>query len=90
MPLAGIWFDDDDPRSSLVVRIDNEAARRHTRPIASSPLEHATDVHLVCLAPQPYLDALSLVAGVRVVLTDSGGLPEEGRWRVREDQPIPL
>lgn len=43
-----------------------------------------------CLAPQPYLDTLSLVAGARVVLTDSGGLPEEGRWRAREDQPIPL
>jgi len=32
---------------------------------------------LVCLPPQPYLDSLALVAGARVVLTDSGGLQEE-------------
>jgi UDP-N-acetylglucosamine 2-epimerase (non-hydrolysing) len=32
---------------------------------------------LVCLAPQPYLDTIALVAGARVVLTDSGGLQEE-------------
>jgi UDP-N-acetylglucosamine 2-epimerase (non-hydrolysing) len=32
---------------------------------------------LVCLDPQPYLDALSLVAESVVVLTDSGGLQEE-------------
>src|SRR5262249_38148477 len=32
---------------------------------------------LLCLPPQPYLDMLALVAGARVVLTDSGGLQEE-------------
>jgi UDP-N-acetylglucosamine 2-epimerase (non-hydrolysing) len=32
---------------------------------------------LVCLGPQPYLDTLSLTAGARLVLTDSGGLQEE-------------
>jgi UDP-N-acetylglucosamine 2-epimerase (non-hydrolysing) len=32
---------------------------------------------LLCLAPQSYLDTLSLLAGARVVLTDSGGLQEE-------------
>jgi UDP-N-acetylglucosamine 2-epimerase (non-hydrolysing) len=32
---------------------------------------------LVCLPPQPYLDTIALVAGARVVLTDSGGLQEE-------------
>jgi len=32
---------------------------------------------LVCLGPQAYLDTLSLAAGARVVLTDSGGLQEE-------------
>ena len=33
--------------------------------------------HLLCLPPLPYLDTLALVAGARVVLTDSGGLQEE-------------
>jgi UDP-N-acetylglucosamine 2-epimerase (non-hydrolysing) len=32
---------------------------------------------LICLGPQAYLDTLSLAAGARVVLTDSGGLQEE-------------
>jgi UDP-N-acetylglucosamine 2-epimerase (non-hydrolysing) len=32
---------------------------------------------LICLAPLPYLDTISLVAEARVVLTDSGGLQEE-------------
>jgi UDP-N-acetylglucosamine 2-epimerase (non-hydrolysing) len=32
---------------------------------------------LVCLGPQSYVDSLSLTAGARVVLTDSGGLQEE-------------
>jgi UDP-N-acetylglucosamine 2-epimerase (non-hydrolysing) len=32
---------------------------------------------LLCLEPQPYLDTLSLLAGAKVVLTDSGGLQEE-------------
>jgi len=32
---------------------------------------------LICVAPLPYLDTISLVAGARVVLTDSGGLQEE-------------
>jgi UDP-N-acetylglucosamine 2-epimerase (non-hydrolysing) len=32
---------------------------------------------LLCLPAQPYLDTLALVAGARVVLTDSGGLQEE-------------
>jgi UDP-N-acetylglucosamine 2-epimerase (non-hydrolysing) len=32
---------------------------------------------LLCLGPQSYLDAIALVAGARVVLTDSGGLQEE-------------
>jgi UDP-N-acetylglucosamine 2-epimerase (non-hydrolysing) len=32
---------------------------------------------LVCLGPQPYRDAISLVADAAVVLTDSGGLQEE-------------
>jgi UDP-N-acetylglucosamine 2-epimerase (non-hydrolysing) len=32
---------------------------------------------LLCLEPLPYLDTLSLLAGARVVLTDSGGLQEE-------------
>ncbi len=32
---------------------------------------------LVCVGPLPYLDSLSLVAGAKVILTDSGGLQEE-------------
>lgn len=32
---------------------------------------------LICLGPLAYLDTLSLAAGARVVLTDSGGLQEE-------------
>ena len=32
---------------------------------------------LHCVPPQPYLDALSLAAGARLIVTDSGGLQEE-------------
>ncbi len=32
---------------------------------------------LICLRPQPYLEALSLAAGAAILLTDSGGLQEE-------------
>jgi UDP-N-acetylglucosamine 2-epimerase (non-hydrolysing) len=32
---------------------------------------------LICLPPQPYLDMLSLTAGARLVVTDSGGVQEE-------------
>jgi UDP-N-acetylglucosamine 2-epimerase (non-hydrolysing) len=32
---------------------------------------------LICVGPQPYLDALSLMADAKVVLTDSGGMQEE-------------
>ena len=32
---------------------------------------------LVCLGPQPYLDALALASQASVILTDSGGLQEE-------------
>ena len=32
---------------------------------------------LVCLGPQPYLDALALASQAAVILTDSGGLQEE-------------
>jgi UDP-N-acetylglucosamine 2-epimerase (non-hydrolysing) len=50
-----------------------EAARRAGMEDAIAP----GGARLVCLPPQPYLDMLSLTAGARVVLTDSGGVQEE-------------
>ncbi len=35
---------------------------------------------LTLLHPVPYLDMLELIAGARVVVTDSGGLQEEAAW----------
>lgn len=50
-----------------------EAARR----MGLNDLIAPGDSRLICLGPLPYIETLSLVAGAKVVITDSGGLQEE-------------
>jgi UDP-N-acetylglucosamine 2-epimerase (non-hydrolysing) len=51
--------------------------RESTRRAGAERLLTVDPRRLLCLEPQPYLDTLSLLAGAKVVLTDSGGLQEE-------------
>jgi UDP-N-acetylglucosamine 2-epimerase (non-hydrolysing) len=81
----------DDPETlRRIVGLLRELARELTLVFAVHPrtraaLERAQIAQLLgedrngllCVSPLPYVDTLSLMAGARLVLTDSGGLQEE-------------
>ena len=81
----------DDPETlGILLRLLQELSQTlpivfavHPRTLAAARRAKMADrlapgqSRFICLGPQPYLEAISLVAAAAVVLTDSGGLQEE-------------
>ena len=83
---------DDPERLGLLVELVRRVAaemgpvtfpmhpRTRARLEAAGAMKALERPDIVILPPVPYADMLDLLAGARVVLTDSGGLQEEASW----------